>query len=454
MRASSVSSRPPAARPPRPARPRGCARCWPAALRHGREELAKPRSGYDAPVEVGFAAQDGLLLAATPAGAALRADPKVAGEREWLLVAAAVATLVDLACPGIPADGRRPRARGGGDRRLPRARLPGRDRPRRARRVRARDLRRARRPHRPPARRRARAPARACSTPPTLRAPIGTGHPLRVAEAEARLPAELDGEQREDAVLALLEPAGGAACARTRTPIPPRRVARRILQRLDGMGKWGGYHTDFAHLARGFAGNERALAQEVGEALLDVRAARREAVRGPAARVPQPPPRGRHAGADRPRRGPTGAATARPLILIRGMSLPGQVATQVKTKLQTLATLTSAGHRPPDAPRPAAQHRRRARPLGADAGGRLHRPPPPATRTTSRSSTSWGRSPSSRSTSAPTRSRTRCARTASGRATAWRSCAATTAGSSRPWWRARSSAPTPCSSTRRSPSRS
>ena len=34
------------------------------------------------------------------------------------------------------------------------------------------------------------------------------------------------------------------------------------------MGKWGGYHTDFAHLSRGFAGNERALAQEVGEALL------------------------------------------------------------------------------------------------------------------------------------------------------------------------------------------
>ena len=34
------------------------------------------------------------------------------------------------------------------------------------------------------------------------------------------------------------------------------------------MGKWGGYHTEFAHLARGFAGNDRALAQEVGEALL------------------------------------------------------------------------------------------------------------------------------------------------------------------------------------------
>ena len=42
----------------------------------------------------------------------------------------------------------------------------------------------------------------------------------------------------------------------------------RVLQRLDGMGKWGGYHTEFAHLARGFRGNDRALAEQVGEALL------------------------------------------------------------------------------------------------------------------------------------------------------------------------------------------
>jgi hypothetical protein len=35
------------------------------------------------------------------------------------------------------------------------------------------------------------------------------------------------------------------------------------------MGKWGGFHTEFVHLARGFAGNERALAEDVGEALLD-----------------------------------------------------------------------------------------------------------------------------------------------------------------------------------------
>ena len=51
-------------------------------------------------------------------------------------------------------------------------------------------------------------------------------------------------------------------------PDPGRRIARRILQRLNGMGKWGGYHTEFQHLPRGFAGNDRALAMEVGEALL------------------------------------------------------------------------------------------------------------------------------------------------------------------------------------------
>jgi hypothetical protein len=52
-------------------------------------------------------------------------------------------------------------------------------------------------------------------------------------------------------------------------PLPARRTARRILQRLDGMGKWGGYHTEFAHLARGFAGNDKGLAEDVGERLLD-----------------------------------------------------------------------------------------------------------------------------------------------------------------------------------------
>ena len=53
-----------------------------------------------------------------------------------------------------------------------------------------------------------------------------------------------------------------------RRSLPRRRAARRMLRRLDGMGKYGGYHTEFRHLARGFAGHERALALEVGEALI------------------------------------------------------------------------------------------------------------------------------------------------------------------------------------------
>jgi hypothetical protein len=52
-------------------------------------------------------------------------------------------------------------------------------------------------------------------------------------------------------------------------PDPARRVARRILQRLAGMGKWGGYHTDFSHLARGFHGNDKQLAEQVGERLIE-----------------------------------------------------------------------------------------------------------------------------------------------------------------------------------------
>jgi hypothetical protein len=51
-------------------------------------------------------------------------------------------------------------------------------------------------------------------------------------------------------------------------PDPSLRAARRILQRLRGMGKWGGYHTEFAHLPKGFPGHEKQLALDVGEALL------------------------------------------------------------------------------------------------------------------------------------------------------------------------------------------
>jgi hypothetical protein len=235
-----------------------------AALRHGRDELALPRSGYGEPVEVGLAAADGVLLAATPADAALRADAEAVNERAWLLVAATVAALVELAEPGPP-----------GDLQLRAGELPGgflvlafpgrldADLVELAFDEHAANLNRLR--------------ARAHALPPgvvedvELRAPIGEGHPLRVAEAVARLgghPADShDVEAHEDALLALLGRGDGVARPHE-DPDPGRRVARRILQRLDGMGKWGGYHTEFAHLARGFAGNDRALAMEAGEALL------------------------------------------------------------------------------------------------------------------------------------------------------------------------------------------
>jgi hypothetical protein len=244
------------------------------ALRDGRSELAKPRSGYGRPVEVGIAFRDGLLLAATPAAATLRADPEATGEREWLLVAATLGTLADLACLGPPAAGAEPAVRAGehaGGFLLLALPAPALDTAEleelaplffdeHARRI---DRLRARAHALPPS----------VLEPADLKAPIGAGHPLRIAEAVARLGGRPEDprsvEEHEDAVLALLQPAAGGPSRPHEDPDPARRVARRILQRLDGMGKWGGYHTDFAHLARGFAGNDRALAQEVGEALLD-----------------------------------------------------------------------------------------------------------------------------------------------------------------------------------------
>jgi hypothetical protein len=237
-----------------------------AALRHGRAELAKPRSGYGEPVELGIAAQDGRLLAATPADAALRVDPQAATGRAFTLVAAIVAALVDLAGPARPT--------GPDDLELEAGELPGGflalaypaadfdpELVPLAFEEHAHDLDRLRA--------RALALPAGVIEPVQLRPPLA--RPLRVAEALARLGArpedERSAERYEDALAALLE-AGAPVVRPHEDPDPGRRVARRILQRLDGMGKWGGYHTEFAHLARGFAGHERALALEVGEALL------------------------------------------------------------------------------------------------------------------------------------------------------------------------------------------
>jgi len=244
------------------------------SLQHGAKELALARSGYDGAVEVAIAATPAGLLAATPAPAGLRADPQAAGEREWLLVAAALGALVELGALGRLASASDLALRAGAfDGRHLVLALPGTldaaaldELAALAFEEQVHGVDRLR--------------AHAVGVPAVLladaeadlRPPIGEGHPLRAAEAVARLggrPADPESvETLEDAVLALLAPAGSDPARPHADPDPARRVARRILQRLDGMGKWGGYHTDFAHLARGFAGHERALAQEVGEALL------------------------------------------------------------------------------------------------------------------------------------------------------------------------------------------
>ena len=245
-----------------------------AALAHGREELGRSRSGYGEPVEVAFAADGGRLLAATPADAALRADPRAAGSGRgcWSprpsprsssspspASRCAPTTCVIAAgeLPGghlvlaYPAPDVDPATL------EELAPLAFDEHAGRIDRLRACALRGAR-----PAcsarstRSRRSAPGTRCGSP----------RPSRGSAAARRRP-PTSRPTRRPCSRCSSRPA--APPARTRTRIPANRVARRILQRLDGMGKWGGYHTDFAHLPRGFAGNDRALASEVGEALLD-----------------------------------------------------------------------------------------------------------------------------------------------------------------------------------------
>jgi hypothetical protein len=244
-----------------------------AELARGARELGHKRTGYDTPIAVAVAAAGGELLAALPVAAELRADPGAVAERAAALAAAAVEHVVEGASPGPPRSREDLRLRLGELDGMLLVAYPA-----------AEPVEAAEYAHealntefetRRIDRLRARAhllPGHVLAGASDLRAPIGATHPLRVAEAVTRLGGSpLDDETvegLEDEVLRLLEPSGTVSRAH-QDPDPVRRVARRILQRLDGMGKWGGYHTAFDHLARGFAGHDRALAYEVGEALLD-----------------------------------------------------------------------------------------------------------------------------------------------------------------------------------------
>jgi hypothetical protein len=220
-------------------------------LARGEKELVKPRSGYEEPVTVAFG--DAALL---PVPVSVRADASELSERAWLVVAAAVEALVQAGATGAleagDFAGHLALRAGEFDRELATLAfdeaVAGVDRLR------------------------ARATAVADLKAEDWREPIGAHHPLKVAHAVATLggrPSDpLSVEEHEEAVLQLLGAQEPDVPRPHDDPDPARRAARRILQRLDGMGKWGGYHTEFTHLARGFAPDERALAAEVGEALL------------------------------------------------------------------------------------------------------------------------------------------------------------------------------------------
>jgi hypothetical protein len=236
-------------------------------LARGEEELAKKRSGYELPVVLAFGPDAaGALTAALPVPGAFRADAATVDERAWHVVAAAIGALhqatelppltgpQDLSLQAGQTDGGQLTLtlRQAGDAEL--AQLAVEEALAHVDRLRTRAV----------------TLPSGVIAPHDVKEPIGPAHPLKVAEAVARLggdPAAPD-DVTEELVLRTLDPKGNVARPHE-DPDPARRVARRILQRLDGMGKWGGYHTDFAHLARGFAGNERALADAVGEALLD-----------------------------------------------------------------------------------------------------------------------------------------------------------------------------------------
>ena len=240
-------------------------------LQRGERELGLARSGYGRPLAVGVVAGERTVAALLPLAVELRADPDAVTDRAATLAAASVEKLVEAVAPGPPA--------AGADLRLLAGDFAGRlvlAYPAGATRDAAEYTREALDEALGSIDRlRAQAlllPAGVLAGTGDLRPPIGATHPLRVAEAVTRLggsPLDEDSiEGLEPQLVALLEPPGSAARAHE-DPDPERRAMRRILQRLDGMGKWGGYHTAFDHLARGFAGNERALASAAGEALVD-----------------------------------------------------------------------------------------------------------------------------------------------------------------------------------------
>ena len=226
-----------------------------AEMERGDRELRGKRTGYDEPITVVFADD----AAVVPVPLDLRADPRAIGERAWLVVAATIEALRESRADGpLEAGAFGPfLALRMGEPDVHLAAWWFEDEAiRNIDRLRARGI-----PF----------PAGVIQAS-DWREPIGSHHPLKVAHAVASLggspvdPASVN--EHEDAVLQMLGANGNDVPRPHDDPDPGRRIARRILQRLDGMGKWGGYHTEFTHLQRGFAPADKELANAVGEALI------------------------------------------------------------------------------------------------------------------------------------------------------------------------------------------
>ena len=181
-----------------------------------------------------------------------------------------------------------------------------------------------------------------------------------------------------------------------------------------GMGKWGGYHTEIAHLARGFAGHDRALALAIGERLVNAgllvekQSVHQRHVRLNPRRVARDPR------ARRPRRAAARARAARPTtaqrlartVRVRAWIPPRAGPTdRILHHARVVKTLVDAGLIAPIAPRPPRARRPLARCAGAptSAGAiavAAARAPAPA----GRRSTSSARSATASCTAARTRS--------------------------------------------------
>lgn len=243
------------------------------ALAAGAHELELPRSGYDTPVPVGVVAFGEALLAIAPVDPALRADANAIGDRGWSLVAVLVGALVEGAAAMAAGSAHDLALRIGSWEGWLALAYP----------VAAADVlvavdlaveafgENVEEIDRLKARAYA-LPTAALGDVGELRPPIGELHPLLIAETVARLGGRpADGAsiaEHEEAVLTVLDPTPEVARPHEEADLS-LRVARRMLQRLMGMGKWGGYHTEIAHLARGFAGHDRARALAIGERLVN-----------------------------------------------------------------------------------------------------------------------------------------------------------------------------------------